>query len=249
MSDAADRRPWRVHEIDPGVRLHITRPMPALADPLEAEVERLWRLAQARTGGRLFNGRVFSADRITPMLIEGHWTEFRRVVARMERPALAGELPVAPTAVGGVIVGGAGADRFVVFGRRPLRAVYQAGEWQLPPAGSLDPSAADGDALDPVRQLLAELGEEIGLPPDSVSDPRPLCLVEHPGSGVLDFGIALRTGWSAGAILQAHSRAPDQEYDPLDIVPLADLPAFLARHEGHVTRQAPIFLARAGLLA
>lgn len=241
--------PWRIHEIEPGVRLRISRPMPALPPPLEAEVERLWRLAQARTGGSLFNGRVFSSDSITPTLIEGHWTEFRRVVARMERPALGADLAVAPTAVGGVIVGGEGAERFVVFGRRPLRAVYQAGEWQLPPAGSLDPTASDGDMVDPVRQLLAEMGEEIGLPPDAVREPRPLCVVEHPGSGVLDLGIALRTGWSAEAILDAHTRAAHQEYDPLETVPLGALPAFLARHEGHVTRQTPIFLARAGLLS
>ncbi len=238
---------WRVHAIAPDVRLRVVRKLPALPATLEAEINRLWQAAQARTGGALFNGRAFSADTIAPELIEGHWTEYRRIVARMDRPELAAEIPVRPVAAGGVIVGGADGERFVLFGRRPARAVYQPGEWQLPPAGSLDPGAADGDAVDPVRQLLAELGEELGLPPDAVRDPRPLCLVEHPGSGVLDLGIAVRTHWTAEAILAAHARAGNAEYDPLRAVPVASLPAFLAQHAKQVTRQALFFLARAGL--
>jgi hypothetical protein len=222
--------------------------MPALSAALEREVERLWQAARARVGG-LFNGRAFSTDRISPTLIEGHWTEYRRIVARMERPDLAPELPLSPTATGGVVLGGTGDDAFVLFGRRPVGAVYQAGEWQLPPAGSLDPSCAEGEWLDPVRQLRVELAEETGLPGQAVRDPRPLCLVEHPGSGILDFGIAVRTDWSADAILAAHARAGNGEYDPLLAVALRDLPAFLARHEGQVTRQAPAFLRRAGVLA
>ncbi len=233
---------WRVHPIDPGVRLRIVRPMPDLPAPLEAEVELLWQRARAGDG-TLFNGRVFSADRLTPALIEGHWTEYRRIVARIARPDLAADMPVAATAVGGTIVG----DEFVVFGRRPAGAVYQAGQWQLPPAGSLDPSAADGDEIDPVRQLLAELHEELGLPADAVREPRPLCLVEHPGSGVLDLGIALRTNWTPAAILDAHTRAKDKEYEPVEIVALDDLPDFLARHAGRITRQAFAFLLHAGL--
>ncbi len=165
---------WRAHEIAPDVRVRVTRPLPALPDALEAEVERLWLAAQARTGGALFNGRVFSADTISPTLIEGHWTEYRRVVARMDRPDLAPGLAACPVAAGGMIVGGAGDERFVLFGRRPARAVYQPGEWQLPPAGSLDPGAADGAEVLPVRQLLTELAEELGLPPDAVEHPRPL---------------------------------------------------------------------------
>lgn len=245
--DPAAATRWRAHDLSPDVRIRVVRPMPALAAALEAEVERLWQAAQARMGGALFNGRVFSADRLSPALIEGHWTEYRRIVARIARPELAAALAAAPVAAGGLIVGGAGDDRFVLFGRRPAGAVYQAGEWQLPPAGSLDPGAAEGDTVDPLRQLLAELGEELGMPPEAVGEPRPLCLVEHPDSGVLDFGIMVRTHWPLADIRAAHACAPDREYDPLEAVPVADLPAFLARHAGRVARQTFFFLARAGL--
>ena len=241
---------WKVHDIDPNVRVRITRERPLLPAGLEADISALWDAAQARMHGRLFNGRVFSADTITPTLITGHWTEFRRIVARMDRPDLAADLPCSPLAVGGVIVGGEGDERFVVFGRRPPGAIYQAGEWQLPPAGSIDPGAAGPDGqVEPLRQLHEELAEELGLPADAVCEPRPLCIVEHPGSGVLDLGIAVRTAWRAADIRAAHAARGNNEYDPLDLVPVAGLAEFLARHRGRVTRQAPVFLARAGLLA
>ena len=113
---------WHVHPIDPDLRLRITRPMPALAAADEAAIDAAWAAAQARMGGRLFNGRVFSADSIAPGLIEGHWTEFRRIVARMDRPEL-GHLPVRPLAVGGAISSGSGAGRFVIIGRRPASRI------------------------------------------------------------------------------------------------------------------------------
>jgi hypothetical protein len=235
---------WQVHEVAPALRIALTRAMPDLPATLEAEVARLWRVAQERMRGRLFNGRVFSADVLAPDRVLGHWTEFRRVVAQMERPELFADLRLRPLAVGGVIVGG----DFVVFGRRPTDAVYQPGEWQLPPAGSIDPGAAEGATIDPLRQLHAELAEELGLPAAAVGAARPLAIVEHAGSHVCDLGFALRTAWSAEAIRTTHAARGDGEYAELALIPPAELPGFLARNAGAITRQAPIFLVRAGLL-
>ena len=235
---------WQVHDVAETVEIRVVRDMPPLLAPVEAEVAALWDAAQRRAGGRL-NGRVFSADSITRACIEGHWTEFRRSVAQMQRPALFGTLGVRALAVGGVIEG---AD-FVVLGRRPEGAVYQPGEWQLPPAGSIDPGAMDAAGhIDMLRQLHTELAEELGMPADAVTHPRALAIVEHPGSHVCDLGVALRTNWTEAAIRAAHAACGNGEYTVLEVVRHADLPAFLARHAGRVTRQAPVFLARAGLL-
>ncbi|MCW3476569.1 NUDIX hydrolase [Rhodovastum sp. RN2-1] len=233
---------WPVHEIAADARFRVVREMPPLPAALDAEVDRLWAAAQIRMGGRLFNGRVFSADLITPRLVCGHWTEFRRIVAQMDRHALHPLLGVRPLAVGGVILGPDG----VVFGRRPAGAIYQAGEWQLPPAGSVDPGAAGGaGAVDVVRQFLTELQEELGLPASAVHDPRLLCIVEHGGSHVLDLGVAVRTSLSAAEIRAAHAGHGNGEYDPLAVVALPALPAFLARAGALLNHQAPVFLARA----
>ncbi len=217
-------------------------PLPAW---LDAEVDRLWAEAQAATDGKLFNGAIFSADVITPHLICGHWSEYRRTVAQMRRPDLHAVLGVRSLAVGGVIVCPDG----VLFGRRPPRSVYQAGEWQLPPAGTVDRSTARPDGLVDIRaQLLTELGEELGIEPEAVYDLRSLCIVEHAGSHVLDFGIAARTDLREAEIRDRHARLGDGEYDPLAIVPLADLPGFLAQAGTLLNLQAPAFLRSAGVL-
>ncbi|HEY3846356.1 MAG TPA: hypothetical protein VGL95_04515 [Acetobacteraceae bacterium] len=238
-----------VHELMPGLRVQVTRPMPDLPPALDAEVERLWRIACARVAaggaGALFNGRVFSADAIAPDVITGHLAEFRRIVAQMERTELYEELAVRPLAVCGVLRCADG----VVFGRRHAGAIYQADMWQLPPAGSVDAHGVAADGLVTLgRQLLAELREELGLTPDNVDAPVPLCVVEHPGSHVSDLGMALRSRLDGVAIRAAHARCGNGEYPTLRIVAVEDLPDFLAEAGDTMVPPAPIFLERAGLL-
>lgn len=252
MSDAARQMPdWTAHEVEPGIRIALTADMPLLGPALEAAVDRCWAQAQARCGGKLFNGRVFSADTLTPTQIGGHWTEFRRIVAQMEEPALYADLRVRPLAVGGLILGTdeTGAP-FVLLGRRPAQAVYQAGEWQLPPAGSIDPGAvADDGGIDAMFQFHAELEEELGIARADVTVLHPLCIVEHAGSHVLDFGILATTRLTPEQVMAAHAERGNGEYDPLIALPTHRLQAFLAENAGAVTRQAPVFLAQAGLVA
>jgi len=238
-----------VHDVRAELHVTVTRGMPALAAALDAEVEVLWQAAQARVAaggaGVLFNGRVFSADAITPTAITGHLTEFRRIVAQMERPALFHDLGVRPLAVCGVLHCADG----VVFGRRHAGAVYQADMWQLPPAGSVDAHAVAVDGtVTPAQQLLNELGEEVGLTPDDVAEPVPLCVVEHPGSHVSDLGMALRCHLDGGAIRAAHLARGNGEYPALRIVPLAELASFVAAAGASMVPPAPVFLRRAGLL-
>jgi hypothetical protein len=238
-----------VHAIDPGLQVWATRPMPKLAATLEREIDRLWALAQARTGGRLFNGRIFCADVITPALICGHWSEYRREVAQIARHDLYPVLGQRSLAVGGVLRCADG----VVFGRRPERAIYQPGEWQLPPAGTVDGGAEGPEGrVDVLGMLFTELEEEVGLARADVRATRPLCLVEHAegglGSHVLDLGIAIETDLGIEAIRARHAAAADDEYGALEVVPVDGLGDFLAREAATMNLQAPVFLRHAGLL-
>ncbi len=239
-----------VHELAGSLRVQVTRPMPSLPPSLDATVEALWRRASARMAqgraGRLFNGRVFSADTIAADAITGHLTEFRRVVAQFEQPDLFAPLGLRPLAVCGVLCCADG----VVFGRRHRDAIYQAGMWQLPPAGSVDGSsvAADG-AVDLGHQMRVELQEELGLAADEIGEPRPLCVVVHPGSHVSDVGMALVTAQPGQAVLTAHRDAGNREYDPLMVVPFADLARFVAACGETLVPPARCFLRRCGLLA
>ncbi len=116
-----------VHEVAADVVVRVTRATPALPAAVDGEVERLWQAAGERVAaggaGRLFNGQVFSADTISPSLVTGHLTEYRRVIAQMERPELFAELSVRSFAVCGVLRCAGG----VVMGRRHRAAIYQAG--------------------------------------------------------------------------------------------------------------------------
>jgi hypothetical protein len=237
-----------VHEVAADVEVRIGRAMPKLPPDTELAVERLWQAASRRVAaggaGRLFNGRVFSADTITPKLVTGHLTEFRRIVAQMEQPGLFADLGVRSLAVCGVLRCAGG----VVVGRRHRAAIYQAGMWQLPPAGSVDAGAVNNDGVvDLRRQLLSELQEELGLSPDTVGEPRPLCIVEHPGSHVADLGLALVTNLTAEAVLAAHRTGGNAEYHELLVVPEARLAAFLAEAGETLVPPAREFLIRAGL--
>lgn len=244
MSEAHRAEDWPIHAVAPDIRFQADHPMPALPPDLEAAVAAIWNAAVARDP-RLFNGQVFSADVITPTLVTGHWTEFRRVVAQMRDHALHARLGLRPLAVGGLIVTPDG----LVFGRRPAAAVYQPGEWQLPPAGSIDAGAARPDgSVAVLPHLMTELREELGLPPEAVRDPRLLCMVEHAGSHVLDLGVALRCDWPAARLHATHAQAGNDEYAALRLVPVGAVPAFVAEIGPLLTRQGRVFLDRAGFL-
>jgi hypothetical protein len=238
-----------IHDIAPDVNVRVVRAMPQLPQDLEPRVEQLWQAACRRVedggAGRLFNGTVFSADRITPQEITGHMTEFRRIVAQMDDHALGSQLGLRPLAVCGIVRCAGG----VVVGRRPAAAVYQPGMWQLPPAGSVDFHALrPDDRIDLMGQVLTELQEELGLPPDSVTPPRPVCIVEHPGSRVSDLGMAMTTALDADAVRAAHRASGNAEYDPLLVIPDADLPAFVSQAGEALVPPARQFLFRLGLL-
>jgi len=236
---------WQLHDVVPDLQIAISRTTPSLDDALDAEVERLWETAQARLGGTLFNGRVFSTDSIRTNLLTGHWTEYRRVVAQLERPELFDQLALRPTATGGVLLCADG----VVFGRRPRHAIYQGNLWQLPPAGSLDPSAARADgSVDALAQIFTELEEEMGLTRDAIASTRLLCLAEHHGSHVLDLGILLRTTLREQDIRATHAARGNAEYAELRIVREADLATAVSRMGNTLTIQARAFLDSAGMV-
>lgn len=229
--------PWLFHSVEADLKIRTIREMDILSLALSKEVDAVWISEQHRLNGALFNGRVFSADIITPHLISGHWTEFRRIVAQMRRPELHSALAIRPLAVGGIITGPDG----VIFGRRPHTCVYQAGEWQLPPAGSVDFSAARPQGVvDFVTMLLTELTEEIGLTADDVSIIGPVGIVEHANTHVLDLGIAMQTHLRRDQIHGRHQAHGNGEYDPLIVVERSEIQNFLSQPD--ITLQASIFL-------
>jgi 8-oxo-dGTP pyrophosphatase MutT (NUDIX family) len=214
---------WQVHEVTPGVVAEVIREMPPISDTLETEVSRIWSRA-CRDVPSLFNGRVFSVDKISPDRLAGHWTEYRRVLAQLRVPALYEGLRVRSLAVFGALLCADG----LVFGQRNPDAVYLPGWWQLPPAGNVDVAAQQGNAIDLKGQLLRELDEELGLPAECVTAMHPVCAVEHAGTHVLDLGYVLKTPLDEPAVRAAHATSRDRELVALKVVPRRDLQSAMA---------------------
>ncbi len=238
-----------VHELAPDLTVRVTRAMPDLPASLDAEIERLWRLAcervEAGGAGRMFNGLVFSIDRIDPHTITGHMTEYRRLVAQMEDHGLFPAIGIRSLSACGVLRCAGG----VAIGQRPAGAIYQPGMWQLAPAGSVDSHAATLDGtVDLAGQILRELDEEVGLAANQVGRPIPLCVVEHPGSHVSDCGMAFSTDLDAEMVLAIHRGRGNGEYRELRIVPDRDIPAFVAQAGDSLVPPAREYLFRLGLL-
>jgi hypothetical protein len=237
------------HEVAEHITVRVGRAMPELPTRVEREVERLWQVAARRVAaggaGPMFNGRVFSADTITPHCVTGHLTEYRRVVAQIERPELFAELRLRAFAVCGVLRCAGG----VVLGQRHRAAVYQPGMWQTAPAGSVDAGAVARDGtVDLRRQLLSELHEELGLSSAETGALRPLCIIEHPGSHVSDLGMALVTYLNAETVLAAHCNMGNGEYQRVAVVPETELSTFLATLGEKLAPSTGEFLIRAGLV-
>ena len=98
---------FKVHDLAATVTVRATRDMEALPPDLDRHVETLWQSAARRVAaggaGRLFNGRVFSAEVIARTEILGHFTEYRRLVAQMEEHALFADLRIRSLSVCGVL--------------------------------------------------------------------------------------------------------------------------------------------------
>lgn len=214
----------------------ITREMPALPPALDAQVSALWDAASS--GHELFNGRVFSVDGVTPDRISGHWSEYRRIVAQMADNALRTSVGARNLAVCGIVSGPDG----ILLGRRTASALYQPGQWQLPPAGSVDGASARPGGADLRHALMLELQEELGLGDEAVDGFRPLCLVQHPGSGVCDLGIALFTRLTHAELLAAHKARGNGEYDALVSAPAEQLHAAAAARGGDPVPPVALFL-------
>ena len=229
-------------DVAPDIGLWVTGVMPELSPALDATVERHWQ--EACRHRPLFNGQVFCADRIGPERIEGHWTEYRRAVAQMADPGLREALRIRSLAVCGLLRCRDG----VAVGRREAASVYQAGLWQLPPAGSVDAGAAEPGGASWRRALLGELREELGIDAAAVTRLRPLCLVQHP-SGVLDLGVEIVTGLSGEQLLAAHAWGGNGEYERLLVVPEGQLEQVIHAEGGRLVESAYAFLNRSGHLA
>lgn len=197
---------------------------PALSPALEEEVETIWRSGQATRGKRLFNGTLFSVERISGEAVIGRFIEYRRFFAQTERPSLFPDLQVRPLAVTGILQNTEG----IFFGQRNSRAGQQPDCWELIPAGGVDASTLTAqNEVDPKRQILDELEEEVGLSRTTVASCRLVAFNEEPEHHVFDLVWELETVADEARVTVCHTGLSSPEHIKIMCVGWSELEDFL----------------------
>ncbi len=241
---------WRTYPVHDDLSFHVIREMPPLTLRVQSEVEREWERALL-CHPSLYNGAVFTADSITPGRVDGHWTEFKRVVAQIRVPSLAGQIGLRPVSVCGVLLcqpqskPGRGSQSSLIFGRRAAGSLFQPGLWQLVPGGSLDRSSLNATGQPDWRtQVIAELWEEVSVPKAAITRATPLCMVEYPEIHAVELGIALYCQYSDARVIACHRRGGNGEYEELMNVPVDKVAAALASFANKLSPSTSHILAR-----
>ena len=207
-----------LHRLSPDFRLTEARgPAPLPAD-LEAAVEDAWRTAAADSGGRLFNGVLFTLLDHDARQARVERSEYRRHVAARSDPGLAERLALRPLGVTGLTACRDG----VVLGRRAAR-LELGGLWEPAPAGTLD--RLDGRAL-----VLEELGEELGVAPGAVLGAELRWLYEDRGGG-FDLVYAIELDVDGDALREAWQANGTDEYADVAVTPWTGFRASAGRED------------------
>ncbi len=198
-----------------------------------ARAEEVWERARAERPS-LVDGRILAFVAREGDVVRGRFERYRHYLAQRRDPRTC-SFGILPLATSGVLL----ADDAVAIGRRARDVTQYPGWLELAPSGGIDDARRRPDGtIDYVGQLLVELEEETGVSRDRVRRVEPFGLVETPD--VIDIACVIELG----------SREPlsSREYDRLDWVALADLPAFLAAHAPGVVPSSRTLLEALGLL-
>jgi hypothetical protein len=228
--DTASKAPldiaMRIQQVTAALEITAEPGRPSLDADVEASVQALWETELAQRGNALFNGKLFSIDKLGSDRIIGTFVEYRWFVAQHRRPALFKDLGVRPLAVSGMIESVDG----LIFGKRNQSLATEGGKWELAPSGGLDIDAClHGCSVDYMAQFFQELEDEVGILPTQLSGAAPFVLIEDPATHVFDLGISAQTALSAAQIKLVFDQTA-REYSELKFVEKSQLAIFQEQH-------------------
>jgi len=218
-----------LHELEPNFLVVEAPPQLPLPKAAEDRIELLWQRELHRGNRQLFNGPIFSLAAYRPDQITLQRSDYRHHFALSQDPDLRQfGLALRPLGVTGVLFCPDG----LLLGKRAGTLALEAGCWETAPAGSLS-------QINPTKQLLEELKEEVGLEADEVTIPEPFALAEDQGSAIHDILYRLSTPLGHRDLRARHQALSNKEYSAITVIGREETPEFLAKNRG-VTLLRPI---------
>jgi hypothetical protein len=209
----------RIHHVTAALEITAQPSRPSLDADVEASVQALWETELAHQDSALFNGKLFSINKLGSDHIIGTFVEYRWFIAQRRRPELFKDLGVRPLAISGMIESVDG----LIFGKRNQGLATAGGKWELAPSGGLDiDTCLHGCSVDYMAQFFRELEEEIGILPTQLSGAAPFVLIEDPATHVFDLGISAQTALAAPQIKLVFNQVA-REYSELQFIKKSQL--------------------------
>lgn len=205
-----------VAPLPPGLAV---REIPAPAAPAQqvlARIDAIWDEEQRRRGNAMTNGRIFSVSRRDGPVFSVWETQYKWWIAQRCDPMLFRTLAVRPLAVSGVLRLAQG----LAFARRSECNTQDAGLWELPPSGGIDDICRRrGGVIAADAQILAELKEELDIPPQALAAaPAAFAIMEDDADHVVDIVFDLRVNLSAKELLERFAAMANREYTALCVI-------------------------------
>ena len=234
---------YLAHPAPKHLRILDTEPVPTPSPQALEEAQAIWE-SEKRIRPGLFNGKIFSLDRIEDGVARGFMAEYKWHVAQARRPELASHLRVRSLAVSGLVV----VDRHLIFGLRKADLAIEGGLWELAPSGTIHDGLREPDgSLSWRDHFLEELREELGI--DAPRQlPRIFALIENTATNIWELGVALELNLDHRDILAAYIAASAPEHSEMAAVPFEDAPRFYKERKDQMVGVCGPLLAAYGAI-
>ena len=182
---------------------------------VKKRVEDIWQKLKKEKGEHLFNGKILSCIELKEKKHEmlAAFVEYKLFIAQSIDPSLAPLLKIDPVAVTGITC----REDKILLGKRGDFVSQSPGAYEFVPSGGVDPSCigenemSKGTTVDFLQQLVAELGEETGIPKRRIKSLHPFGLIRDSSASFLDICIKIELRKEA-ALFEANS---SEEYSEM----------------------------------
>ncbi len=178
----------------------------------ERAIETIWQRA-LQSKKELYNAPLCCLSQVehTEMGVMLHvfFAEYKHYVAQVNGLAL----DLTPVGVSGVVIADSGSDPCYILAKRSMQVFHYPGALEFVPSGGIDESAriTHGE-VDPLPVLRKEFEEEVGLPWSTEDDVQLFAMVHDHQQGLIDLCYAIKTNYSATAVVSALSERQEYEY-------------------------------------